>query len=114
MIKSVSYYLRYKKFGEITYSFEDVKTLKQLKKVVRKFIDLGITFEVWVKFNFKKELKKFNYGFSDYTSFEIWMYDAITDKVFSYNLRKNMYYKALRRYERKLRPIMLNHSAVKV
>lgn len=115
MIKSTSYYLRYKEKGvEFGFSFSDHKTLVDLEKQIKKFIDDKITFEVWVRFNFQdKVLNKSSYGFYDYTSFEIWYYDADTDTSSNYNLRKNIYYKRLRRYERRLSKTMLTYGLTK-
>ena len=111
MLKSTSYYLRYKKFGEATFSFVDCTSLKTLEKESKKMIDLEVTFEVWVKFNFMEKLvNNSGYGFSNYTSFEIWHYDSLSDTSSSFNLRKNMYYKKLRRYEKRLRPLMLRYG----
>jgi hypothetical protein len=111
MLKSTSYYLRYKKFGEVTFSFVDCKSLKTLEKEIKKMIDLEVTFEVWVKFNFTEKLvNNSGYGFNNCTSFEIWHYDSLSDTSSSYNLRKNMYYKKLRRYEKRLRPLMLSYG----
>lgn len=114
MLKSTSYYLRYKKFGETNFSFVDCKNLKSLEKEIKKMIDLKITFEVWVKFNFREDHSNNSlYGFDNYTSFEIWHYDGLTDVSSHYNLRKNIYYKKLRRYEKRLRPLMLNYGFTK-
>lgn len=111
MLKSTSYYLKYKKFGEDTFSSVDCKSLKTLEKEIKKMIDLEVTFEVWVKFNFMdKHVNNSGWSFNNCAYFEIWHYDSLSDKSSSYNLRKNMYYKKLRRYERRLRPLMLSYG----
>ena len=114
MVKSTSYYLKYKKFGDTTFTFIDCKNLRSLEKEIKQMIDLKITFEVWVKFTFKYDHNVGHLlGFDNYTSFEIWHYDGLTDTSSSYNLRENIYYKRLRRYEKRLRALMLNYGFTK-
>lgn len=113
MIKSTDYYLRYKQDGSIHNNFVDCKTLKSLEKEIKKFIDNKVTFEVWVRFNFRDDHRYAQAFMNNYTSFEIWYYDAETDCSSTYNLRKNMYYKRLRRYERRLSKLMLTYGLKK-
>lgn len=84
------------------------KTFEQLKRIVMKELkDKRCDFEVYVHFE-KDRCEKFYFD----TKFEIWCYERETDKVYNYNLRQNRFYKALRRYERKLRPIMMKSHVV--
>ena len=102
------YYIRYNA-KPIGFNFEDYNTLKDLETGIKKFIDNKITFEVWVKFEFDKNPDT-PYGFDNYTSFGVWYYDAETDGVSNFNLRKNRYYKTLRRYERRLSKLMKTYN----
>ena len=114
MKTSTSYYLRYKKAFDPHFSFIDCKNIKSLEKEIKQMIDTKISFEVWVKFNFNNRPKDlYWYGFDNYASFEIWWYDGDSGGVGTYNLRKNIYYKQLRRYERRLRKLMLTYGYIK-
>ena len=111
MKNTTTYYLRYKQQGCVTYSFIDCNTLKVLEKQIKVMIDNKASFEVWVKFNFKNKPKDLVwYGFDNHASFEIWWYDGDEGSVGTYNLRKNIYYKRLRKYERRLRKLMLTYG----
>ena len=109
MKTSTSYYLRYKKAFDSHFSFIDCKNIKSLEKEIKQMIDNNVSFEVWVKFNFTNRSKDL-YCYNYYTSFEIWWYDVNSGGVGTYNLRKNTKYKQLRRYERRLRKLMVTYG----
>lgn len=110
MIKSIDYYLSFKGDGFLQQAYIDCKTLKILEKEIKNLIDNKITFEVWVRFNFRDDHQYAAAFLKNYTSFEIWHYNAETDCSSTYNLRKNIYYKRLRRYERRLSKLMLTYG----
>lgn len=83
------------------------KTLKELKLGVMKLLDTKEhSFEVKVKYNF--DPKRFWKPYD--ISWEFWFYDHEIDGASTYNLRRNKWYKDIRRIERQLRPIMLRYN----
>ena len=103
MITATRYYIDYGSLA--TDRYEYFKTLKSLKIGIMKALDRGVSFELY----WEADIKYYN-EYADKVFFEFAGYDHERDVVYNYNLRKNIYYKILRRLERKVWKILKTYN----
>lgn len=103
MITATRYYIDYGSLA--TNRYEYFKTFKSLKIGIMKALDRGVSFELY----WEADIKYCN-GYTSKIFFEFAGYDHEKDTVYKYNLRKNIYYKRLRRLERKVWNILKTYN----